>query len=287
VKVLFKRQFVPEQAISVIHCEWYALKFSRQQVLSFNQRALELITILSGSLTITRENPLWEEYLIKLPEATQNDISQQAHLMDILSSDSQKQMMFSSMMDIVAARTLLFPPMPSASGALALSPNVTTTQGDPMDLSNIENDELNTVIDRRMQCHRCLGFGHIARLCGTPITDNCMAHFKPRGGREGGCEGLQKQRQPSYQSTPTQQSPLLTSQPSYCTRANQPNWHAPPKRVNNIDDLEARSGAYFGGGWSEEETLDDNGGLMDVLDLGGSDWDKTNKVGQRKGKGAQ
>jgi len=44
---------------------------------------------------------------------------------------------------------------------------------------------------------------------------------------------------------------------------------------------------YFGGGWSEEETLDDNGGLTDVLDLGGSDWDKTSKVGQSEGKGTQ
>jgi len=180
VKVLFKCQYVPERAISVIRREWYALKFSRQQVLSFNQRALELITILGGSLTITRENPLWEEYLIKLPEATQNDISRQECLMDVLGGDSQKQIALSGMMDIVAARTLPFLPLPSGSGALALSPNVTTAQGNPMDLSNIENDELNMVVDGRIQCHRCLGFGHIARLCGTLSTDNCTAQFKPR-----------------------------------------------------------------------------------------------------------
>ena len=59
VKVLFKYQYVLERAILVIRRQWYVLKFSRQQVLSFNQRALELITILGGSLTITRENPLW------------------------------------------------------------------------------------------------------------------------------------------------------------------------------------------------------------------------------------
>jgi len=88
LKVRFKRQYIPERAILVIRREWYTLKFSRQQVLSFNQRALELITILGGSLTITRENPLWEEYLIKLPEATQNNISQQACLIDILGDDS-------------------------------------------------------------------------------------------------------------------------------------------------------------------------------------------------------
>jgi len=179
VKVLFKHQYLPERAISVIRRELYALKFSRQQVLSFNQRALELITILGGLLTITRENPLWEEYLIKLPEATQNDISQQVRLIDILGGDSQKRMTLSGMMVIVAARTLPFLLMLSRSGTLALSPNITTAQGDPMDLSNIENEELNAVIDGRIQCHRCLGFGHIVRRCGTPITDNRMAQFKP------------------------------------------------------------------------------------------------------------
>jgi len=71
--------------------------------------------------------------------------------------------MLSGMMDIVAARTLPFLPMPSGSGALALSPKVTTTEGDPMDLNNIENGELNAVVDGRIQCHRYLGFGHIAR----------------------------------------------------------------------------------------------------------------------------
>ena len=83
MKVLFKHHYVLKRAISVSHHELYALKFSRQQVLSFSQRALELINILDGSLTITRENLLWEEYQIKLPEATQNDISQQVPLMDI------------------------------------------------------------------------------------------------------------------------------------------------------------------------------------------------------------
>jgi len=36
MKVLFKCQYVPERAISVIRREWYALKFSHQLVLSFN-----------------------------------------------------------------------------------------------------------------------------------------------------------------------------------------------------------------------------------------------------------
>jgi len=74
-------------------------------------------------------------------------------------------------------------------------------------------------------------------------------------------------------------------QPLYCT--NQPNWCAPVKRVNNVDDPEARSGAYFDGGWSEEGMPDENGGLTDLLDLDGSDWDKTSKLAQIEGKGAQ
>jgi len=85
-------------------------------------------------------------------------------------------------------------------------------------------------------------------------------------------------RQSSHQPPPIQQPPY---------RTNQPNWRVPVKRVNNVDNLEARSGAYFDGGWSEEGTPDENGGLTELLDLGGSDWDKTSKLAQSEGKGAQ
>jgi len=66
VKSSFKK-FVPEVVVSVVRKEWYALKFNKAGVLGFNRRGLELIEILGGSLTITRGNPLWEEYLQKLP----------------------------------------------------------------------------------------------------------------------------------------------------------------------------------------------------------------------------
>ncbi|KAI5842266.1 hypothetical protein BZA05DRAFT_422610 [Tricharina praecox] len=36
---------------------------------SFNPRALEFVEVLGGSPTITSENPLWHEYLLKLPLA--------------------------------------------------------------------------------------------------------------------------------------------------------------------------------------------------------------------------
>jgi len=206
MKVLFKCQYVPERDISVIRCEWYALKFSHQLVLSFNQRALKLITILGGSLTITRENPLWEEYLIKLLEATQNDISQQARLMDILSNGSQ--MTLSGMMDIVAARTLLFLPMPSRSAVLVLNPT--------------ENNEVITIVNGKIQ-----------------------SRFKPREGRHGGHDGLQKY-QPTQHPPPTQQS-------QYC--ASQLNWRVPVKHLDNVDNPEAKSGVYIKGGWPDKREV--------------------------------
>jgi len=182
------------------------LKFSHQLVLSFNQRALELITILGGSLTITRENPRWEEYLIKLPEATQNDISHQARLMDILGNGSQ--MTLSSMMNIVTARTLPFQPMPSGSAVLVLNP--------------MENNEVNTIVNGKIQ-----------------------SRFNPREGRHGGCDGPQKY-QPTQHLPPTQQS-------QYC--ASQPNWQIPVKHLDNVDNPEAKSGAYIKGGWPDKREV--------------------------------
>ena len=76
VRTACKKQFVPEVAISVIRNEWHTLKFNKAHFLKFNRRALELIEMLGGPLTTTRDNPLWDEYKRKLPEATANDISQ-------------------------------------------------------------------------------------------------------------------------------------------------------------------------------------------------------------------
>ena len=73
--------------------------------------------------------------MIKLPEATQNDISQQARLIDILGNGSQ--MTLSDMMDIVAALTLPFLPMPSGSAVLVLNPT--------------ENNEVNKIVDGKIQ----------------------------------------------------------------------------------------------------------------------------------------
>jgi len=126
--------------------------------------------------------------------------------MDILAGDSQKQMTLSGMMDIVAARTLPFMSLSDRVTQAQSPAGPPTAHGDPMDLSNIENDELNVGVDGKIECHRCLGFGDIIRQCSTPATDNRTVQFKPRGGHEGGREGLQK-RHPPHQPPPTQQSP--------------------------------------------------------------------------------
>jgi len=143
-KKVFKEQFVPEVAVSVVRNEWRALKFNRNQVLKFNQRALELIEILGGSLWITRENPLWEEYLRKLPEAAAQDVTQQARLMRCV---HKIELTLSDMMDIMVERTRPYLPHTTLSDTprVASTPTVTTSTadyGDPMDLSNMEDPEL-------------------------------------------------------------------------------------------------------------------------------------------------
>ena len=230
MKILFKHQNAPERAISVICHEWYTLQFSCQQVLSFNQRALELITILDGLLTITRENPLWEEYLIKLPDATQNDISQQAHLMNILGN--RNQMTLSGMMDIVAARTLPFLPIPS---------NLTNIGND--ELNTVVNDEFNAVVDEKIQWHCCLGFGHIAHQCSTlnNHTAPVRVHGGGKGGCAAGCEGQFQKQQSFNQLPPPQQSLYRSGQTSYCV--NQPKLRAPPVGVTEPPPTKEREAA--------------------------------------------
>jgi len=195
-------------------------------VLKFNRRALELITILGGSLTITRTNPLWEEYLQKLPEATANDISQQARLMNVLMN---QQLTLSGMMDIAAERAL---PFLSQAPTMSTAPTTATAEylPEPMDLSNVEKEKL-YVVDEKVQCHRCQGFGHIAQQCGTPNTSNRTTAWRPRG-----TDNRQQQSQrhePSRNGTSmTARSKQPNQQPN--RRQTQPtrSWRAPPKRVN-------------------------------------------------------
>jgi len=175
-KTLFKEQFVPEVAVSVVRKEWHALRFNRPQVLKFNRRALELIEILGGSLSISRENPLWEEYLRKLPDSIASDVTQQAQIMRRVNKTN---LSLGDMMDIVAERTLPFLPSGTGPPGTVTMAAATTLaeQGDPMDLSNAELEDIN-IIDEKTQCHRCRGYGHIARNCSTPNMSNRAERFK-------------------------------------------------------------------------------------------------------------
>jgi hypothetical protein len=312
MKRVFKEQFVPEVAVSVVRKEWHALKFSKNQVLKFNQRALELVEILGGSLSITRENPLWEEYLRKLPEAAAQDIAQQARLMRRV---HKIDLTLSDMMEIMAERTLPYlPPVslgsPDASRATAnTTPGVTTTTtdyGDPMDLSNLEDQELYTVDDGLKRCHRCQGFGHIARQCPTPSSSVRPAQYRQNQQRNGQQQqgGYQRygnqqhqgghQQQGGYQQSrrepPTQRQP--TQRPPFAAQ-RQPSQRpdSPPRRQNPtsaqrgfgsagkiymvgenqrvyaVDDFDAGVGAYFEGNWADEDDWESSKGPR-IVDLG-------------------
>jgi len=108
-------------------------------------------------------------------EATQNNISQQARLMDILGNGSQ--MTLFGMMDIFTARTLAFLPIQSGSAILVLNPT--------------ENNEVNTIVVGMIQLR-----------------------FKPREQCHGGHYGPQKY-QPTQHPPPTQQSQYYTNQPNW------------------------------------------------------------------------
>jgi hypothetical protein len=176
VKTAFKKQFVPEVAISVIRNKWHALKFNKVNVLKFNQRALKLIEVLGGSLTISCDNPLWDKYKRKLPEAAANDIAQQARLMHRLSNTS---LILSDMMDIVADRILHYSSLIPSETIEGIPP----PNQDPMNLSHMCAET--NAIDTTIQFHRCGGTGHIACQCGTSSNLNRAAQFRSRQGNEG------------------------------------------------------------------------------------------------------
>jgi len=263
IRTSFRKQYVPESAITVIRKEWHALRYNRNQVLKFNRRALELITILGGSLTITRDNSLWEEYLQKLPEGTANDVSQQARLMSVL---KDIQLTLSGMMDIVAERALPFLLTGSFDNTAPHATNASSSAGahhhhDPMDLTNLE-EHLN-VIYENTKCYRCGGTGHVARQCPSPNPSNRQMPPKsrqpqPPTGRGSG-SGKYNQRpssqQPTRQQQPVQQQSVWRQETG---QHRQSNWRRPERQpgrqqVNTVtDDHEPPSGMYNEGGWGDE-----------------------------------
>jgi len=205
--------------------------------------------------------------------------------MDILGN---RKMTLSQMMDIVVVQTLPFLPTSSNPTAQALTSS-TVLHHDPMDLSNIESDELNLVVDEKIQCHWCQGFGHVVRQCGTLDTSNRVAQFRTWGGRDGGRQTMrhessrQQPPQPPTHQKVTQ--PFRGQHPSQ--RIIQSYWRNPSRRVNNIDDPETRADAYLEGDWVEEGMMEDTGEETGLLESGGAEWEKANKQELSKGKGSQ
>jgi hypothetical protein len=221
LKTAFKEQFVPEVAVSVVRKEWHELRFNEKKVLKFNERALELVEILGGSLSITRGNPLWEEYLHKLPRAASQDITQQARLMRRV---HKIELTLSDMMEIIAERTLPYLPPVVSSGTPGVPSTTPTTSntdyGDPMDLSNVDDADLYTMDDTSAKrCFHCTGFGHVARQCPTPNASARPAQFRQnqqrneqqRGGahsQRNGRHGHNGGHQQSRRESPTQHHPM-------------------------------------------------------------------------------
>ena len=90
-----------------------------------------------------------------------------------------QQLTLSGMMDIAAERVL---PFLSQAPTMSTAPTTATAEflPEPMDLSNMEQEEL-CAVDEKVQCHRCQGFSHIAWQCGTPNTSIRTTVWKPRG----------------------------------------------------------------------------------------------------------
>ena len=290
VREAFKAQFVPVVAVSVVRKQWHALKFNRNEVLTFNRRALELIEILGGSLKITRDDPLWEEYLLKLPEMLSRDVTQQAQMTRRI---SKADLTLGDMMEVVTERTLPYLPAgTTGSRVLGSSPDegsaTTPVHQDPMDLSNLEETELNT-IDRSVKCYRCLGFSHVARQCGTPISTDRSAKF--RAGKESGLQGNWR-RDSTDRVGKSATTKHHNSNSHTLAKGGRDGDQVRSRRINTINDnKEPHTGSYYPGNWAdnssaseaeEEDTIEEE----TSMDRGGrGDGKQEREEGSMKGEG--
>jgi hypothetical protein len=188
----FHHRFIPEVAITAVRKEIRALRYSKGagDVAYFNKRFSELIRMLQKETTITREDPLYDEYCSKLPAGIAEQIIASARMQKKLQPGTP--FTLADAMEMVgefSERTTSHPAIPTTPvhhGASFAPPNAATVPTpagpEPMDL---------TVANVSTRCYRCNGCGHEARDCATPDTRGRGQAFRVRtwgnrGRRDGG-----------------------------------------------------------------------------------------------------
>lgn len=179
----FRHRFVPEVAITAVRKEIHALRYSKGDVAYFNKRFSELIRMLQKETTITREDPLYDEYCSKLPSGIADQIIASARMQKKLQPETP--FTLADAMEMVgefSERTTSHPAIAATPISFVPTNTPTPTGSEPMDL---------TVANANTKCYRCSGFGHEARDCATPDTRGRGQAFRARGGgnrgrREGG-----------------------------------------------------------------------------------------------------
>jgi len=196
----FRHRFVPEVAITTVRKEIRALRYSRGvgEVAHFNKRFSELIRMLQKETTITREDPLYDEYCSKLPTGIADQIIASARMQKKLQPATP--FTLADAMEMVgefSERTTSHPAItatPVNHGANLVPPHAATVPTpvgpEPMDF---------TVANANTRCYRCNGFGHEARDCATPDTRGRGQAFRARTGgnrsrRDGGCDRTDTRR---------------------------------------------------------------------------------------------
>jgi hypothetical protein len=170
----FRLRFVPEIAITLVRKELGDMKFKRgEDVLRFNNRYAELLSMLNLKTSITRNDALYDGYVAKFPETLQAQI--------VVSARMQKKLAptvpftLEDAMELVAeayAEDGRFgaggaAPRPSederfGAGGAAPRPSQDTPGPQPMDVSLTKSSSI--------ACYRCKGIGHMAKNCATPDT---------------------------------------------------------------------------------------------------------------------
>jgi len=206
---------------------------------------------------------------------------------------SKADLTLGDVMEVVTERTLPYLPAgTTGSRVLGSSPDegsaTTPVHQDPMDLSNLEETELNT-IDRSVKCYRCLGFGHVARQCGTPISTDRSAKF--RAGKESGLQGNWR-RDSTDRVGKSATTKHHNGNSHTLAKGGRDGDQVRSRRINTINDnKEPHTGSYYPGNWAdnssaseaeEEDTIEEE----TSMDRGGrGDGKQEREEGSMKGEG--